>query len=128
MDNSLWCERFGRRRELFLNVLRAAGSGFDPVTYRLVNGAYTFGWAFEHGDEPNPFQLEGGVEFAESFCRHTIDQGLGVAFATEYTPERVVVWLVAWEADGDKPEWPDGIQIAVTCMWTPVRARSELLG
>ena len=68
MDNTLFQERFAQRRELFLRCLRGVAAD-EGLTFRLVDGAFTFGWVFERGDETHPWRSEGGLEFAESYCR-----------------------------------------------------------
>jgi hypothetical protein len=127
VDNTLYKERFAQRRELFLRCLRGVAAG-EGVSFRLVDRAFTFSWAFDRGDEPHPWRSEGGLDFAEAYCQQMIDMGISVAFGAVFAADgSTTIWLRAWERPEEPPPWPEEGEQAVTCAWSPVSGQSELV-
>lgn len=99
-----WKDEFARRRESVVEALRLAVASCSEVVCRPCDGAFTFGWQLEQGHTGYPSHSEGGLDYASSYIRFTIDQGLRIAVGITKQENRATVFLKAWE--GEEPSWP----------------------
>ena len=84
MSNEGFEKIFYDRADMFIRTLKSIGNGFSEVASKPIDGSFILGWQFEQGVNEEPWKSSGNIEYAVSYCKHMISQGLSVAFAATY--------------------------------------------
>ncbi len=69
---------------MFIRALWAISKEFDTINCNPIDGSFILGWQFEQGLNQEPMLTNGDIEYAVSYYKPMIGQGLFVAFAATY--------------------------------------------